>query len=161
MKCDSELNPDRWQTCVTLRRLAEQVRRVVDPEPDQVAVGRDAVALLEDAREVEGGQGRGASDGVHVEVLRQVGFEVGADLLGMLTNVPALVVAVAEDPEQALTPLSPKVYAREGSPGLADSCPIVAPCPGGRRPAGPTWLLLRWTDAQGSRHERGTGRRSR
>ncbi len=86
------------------RGLAEQVRRVVDPEPDQVAVGRDAVALLEDAREVEGGQGRRASDGVHVEVLRQVGFEVGADLLGMLTNVPALVVAVAEDPEQALTP---------------------------------------------------------
>jgi hypothetical protein len=29
----------------------------------------------------------------------------------MLTNVPALVVAVAEDPEQALTPLSAKVYA--------------------------------------------------
>ena len=36
------------------RGLAEQIRRVVDPEPDQVAVGRDAITLLEDAREVEG-----------------------------------------------------------------------------------------------------------
>ena len=73
----------------------------------------------------------------------------------MLTNVPTLVVAVAEDPEQALTPFSPKVYAWKGSRGLADSCPIVAPCPGGRRSARPTWLLPRLTDAQGSRHERG------
>jgi hypothetical protein len=59
----------------------------------------------------------------------------------MLTNVPALVVAVAEDPEQALTPLSLKVYAREGSPGLADSCPIVAPCLLRRRPARPNLPL--------------------
>ena len=142
-------------------RLAQQVRRVVDPEPDQVPVRGNAVALLEDACEVEGGQGRGASDSVHVEVLRQVGFEVGADLVGMLTNEPTLVVAVAEDPEQPLTPPLAQVYAGKGSLGLADSCSIVAPCLGHRRQAGATWLLLRWSDAQGSRHERRLGRRSR
>jgi hypothetical protein len=49
----------------------------------------------------------------------RVGFEVGADLLGMLTNVPALVVAVAEDPEQALTPPLAQSL-RSG--GFAGSC---------------------------------------
>src|SRR5918994_905227 len=51
------------------RGLSQQVRRVADPEPDQVAVRGDAVALLEDAGEVEGRQGRGASHRVHVQIL--------------------------------------------------------------------------------------------
>jgi hypothetical protein len=97
------------------RGLSEQVRRVADPEADQVPIGRDPVALLEDPGEVEGRQGSGSSDRIHVEVLCEVGFEVGADLLGMFTHVPTLVVAVAEDPEQARPPLSLKVYAPQGS----------------------------------------------
>jgi hypothetical protein len=36
--------------------------------------------------------------------LRQVGFEIGADLLGVFAHVSALVVAIAEHPEQPNPP---------------------------------------------------------
>jgi hypothetical protein len=54
--------------------------------------------------------------------LRQVGFEIGADLLGVFAHVSALVVAIAEHPEQPNPPSLLEVYAGECSRGLADSC---------------------------------------
>src|SRR3990172_3139500 len=85
-------------------RVAEQFARVVDPESDQVPVRRHAEPLLEDPREVEGGERGRACDGVHVQVLSEVLLEIGAHLLGALPHVPALPVLVSEDPEQGEPP---------------------------------------------------------
>src|SRR5262245_61860594 len=90
----------------TQGRVAQQIGRVPDPKADQITIGGHAVALLEDAGEIEGGQRGGTGDRVHIQILCEVGLEIGADLFGVFADVPTLVASVAEESEQGRPPLS-------------------------------------------------------
>ena len=70
----------------------------------EVPVRRHAVSGLEDAGEVEGGEGSGAGDLVDVEVAGEVLLEEGSDLVGAFADVAALDVAVSKIPNTVRPP---------------------------------------------------------